>query len=327
MKNFTFIKSFYYFLIFLTILSISAQLKAETTYKKLTAQQCDSLIKANEDNPEFIILDVRTPGSWAPDHLEGSINRNYFDSNFDAQLAALPRQKMYLVHCQSGSRSAGTVIKMKNLQFAEIYEMSGGISAWKSASYPTTPEIAPRLMLVSYNEIKGGSNTDTVRITVTNRGNDILSFASASFDDVHEITTNFNSDTTLAGAEDYTFSIYHSPGYFDNDSTGITMESNGGELDFSIVFKNGLLQNIEESAQPDYLVYPNPAQNRFSLKTTGTQQNIKISVFTLNGQLILKKIPLNNSNSVNISNVPNGVYLVQIKNDRQIFTQKLIIQH
>ncbi|HKI90190.1 MAG TPA: T9SS type A sorting domain-containing protein, partial [Draconibacterium sp.] len=221
----------------------------------------------------------------------------------------------------------GTVIKMKNLQFAEIYEMSGGISAWKSAGLPTTSEIAPRLMLVNYEEITGETNTDTVRITITNRGNDKLSFASASFDDMHEITTNFNVDTTLAGAEDYTFSVYHSPRYFDNDSTGITMDSNGGELNFSIVFKNGLLQNIKENTLPDFLVYPNPAQNQFSLKNVGMQQNIEISVYALNGQLILKKIPFSISNSVNVSNIPNGVYLVQIKNKRQFFTQKLIIQH
>lgn len=327
MKTFTFTNSLLLSLLFFTLLFQATSGYAETNYKKLTAQQCDSLVKANENNSDFIILDVRTPGEWQADHLEGSINRNYYDADFGVQLAALPRQKMYLVHCHSGGRSAGAVSKMKSLNFSEIYEMSGGISAWKSAGYPTTSEIAPRLMLVNYEEFTGETGTDTVKITVTNRGNDTLKFTTASFNDVHEITTNFNTDTTLNEAEDYTFTLFHSPGYSDNDSTNITMASNGGELDFNIVFKNGLLQNTKQNTLPPLLIFPNPAQNWISLKNTGIEQNTGISVYTLNGQLLLQKMQLNTVNRINISQIPNGVYLVLLKNERQTSTQKLVVQH
>ncbi len=38
--------------------------------------QCDSLIKANETNPNFIVPDARTPGEWNSGHILGSTNRS-----------------------------------------------------------------------------------------------------------------------------------------------------------------------------------------------------------------------------------------------------------
>jgi len=89
-------------------------------YKRFTAAQCDSLIKANKTNPNFVILDVRTPGEYSSYHLIDAINRNTGDPNFDAQLASLPKHKLFLMHCQSGGRSAGAFVKMKELGFAEV---------------------------------------------------------------------------------------------------------------------------------------------------------------------------------------------------------------
>jgi rhodanese-related sulfurtransferase len=105
-------------------------------YKTISALSCDSLIKANTENPNFVILDVRTPDVWKSEHLSGSINRNYYDADFDAQLNALPKNKIFLLHCQSGGRSAPSLAKLKNLNFAEVYEMSGGINLWKANHFP-----------------------------------------------------------------------------------------------------------------------------------------------------------------------------------------------
>lgn len=147
---------------------------------------------------------------------------------------------------------------MKDLGFAEVYEMIGGISAWRSAGLPTTTITEPKLMLVSYNEIVG-ENADTLKITLTNRANGELTFGAVSFTDEHPISDNFNTEDTLAGAEDYTFSIVHSPGYSGNDSTDVKIESNGGDLELNIVFKNGILQGITEQKQLELAFYPNPA--------------------------------------------------------------------
>ena len=48
-----------------TTASANKNKTAENIYGRLTATQCDSLIKANETNPNFVILDVRTPFEWS----------------------------------------------------------------------------------------------------------------------------------------------------------------------------------------------------------------------------------------------------------------------
>ncbi len=80
------------------IISLFSIIANAQIYQGLSVAQSDSLINANVDNPNFVILDVRTPGEYNPQHLEGAINRNFYDSDFEAQLDALDKDKMYLIH-------------------------------------------------------------------------------------------------------------------------------------------------------------------------------------------------------------------------------------
>lgn len=317
--------------VFITLLVFSFSIKtvfADNIYKKIYAEQCDSLIKANANNPYFVILDVRTHGEWIADHLEGAINQSTGDSDFKQRLDELPKHKIYLIHCKSGGRSAGAFAKMQELKFAEVYEMRGGINAWKSKGYSTTSELAPKLMLVSYTDsIENLNNTDTIKITVTNRANDVLSFSSAEFNDPHEITHNFNSNIALEGAEDYTFLLLHSPGYSANDTTKIFIDSNGGALDFNIVIKSGTLQNIYASKTFEFNMFPNPADNYVNL-SYDTHGNIEqLSIYSISGKLVLNKNDIDEQGKLDITNLKNGIYIVRIKIENQLFARKLIIKH
>jgi rhodanese-related sulfurtransferase len=307
------------------LLSVT-NVKAENTYKRFTALQCDSIIKANETNPNFVILDVRTPGEWNAGHINGSINRSTGLIDFTAQLDALPKQKIFLMHCQSGNRSAGAFAKMKELEFAEVYEMIGGLNSWRNNGLPTTTLVEPKLMLVSYDELSG-NGSDTLKITITNRANGILNFNAVAFSDEHELADNFNTSHYLEGAEDYTFSIVHSPGYIANDSTDIKIESNGGTLAFNIVFKNGVVQNLNEKLQHELSFYPNPANQNIFFKTDTEIRLEEVAIINIAGQIELKATNFYSSNPLNISNLKNGIYFIRIKTGNQIISKKLIIKH
>lgn len=124
----------------LMTVSLSAQGPAKTTdtiYRALTVVQADSLMTANTSNPDFIIIDVRTPTDYNNSRIYGAININYYDANFSAQIAALDHDKMYLLYCQAGSRSTATYNMMQTQNFREVYNMLGGINAWAGAGYPT----------------------------------------------------------------------------------------------------------------------------------------------------------------------------------------------
>ncbi len=300
---------------------------AENIYKRITALQSDSLLKANQTNPNFVILDVRTAGEWNNYHITGSINRSTGLTDFTEQLDLLPKHKIFLLHCQSGGRSAGAFIKMQNLGFAEVYEMIGGINMWRSAGLPTTTITEPKLMLVSIGKFVKGEISDTVKVTITNRANGILSFGAVTFSDIHQIDNNFNTEIALEGAQDYTFSIIHSTGYLGDETTKISIESNGGNVDFNIEFKDGTITSTDEMHLLELVVFPNPVNRNLNFKSNGLTYFDEISVINIVGQEVIneKQVPL--TNGINVSNLRNGVYFLRATSDKQISTRKFIVKH
>jgi hypothetical protein len=71
-------------------------------------------------------------------------------------------------------------------------------------------------------------------------------------------------------------------------------------------------------------VYPNPTQDIINIKTT---DNSSISIYTLAGAMIKSVINLSTGvQSINVSDLPNGNYIVTLKSNGQILHQKLIKQ-
>lgn len=109
---------------------------SDTIYRNIDAFQADSLIKANADNTDFYILDVRTPSEFETGHIKGANNINFSSSDFDSLINKLNRNKIYLIYCQSGSRSTQAFNLMKSLHFRELYNLTGGFGSWKSNDLP-----------------------------------------------------------------------------------------------------------------------------------------------------------------------------------------------
>jgi rhodanese-related sulfurtransferase len=102
----------------------------------LTVQEADTMIAANQGNPDFVILDVRTPGEFAAGHLEDAVNIDFNSGTFDTDVGALDKSKTYLVHCAAGSRSAMATADMVALGFGDLYDMVDGFSGWVAAGLP-----------------------------------------------------------------------------------------------------------------------------------------------------------------------------------------------
>ncbi len=183
--------------------------------------------------------------------------------------------------------------------------------------------------LVCNSGLKNKTETDTINISITNCANETLTFSSATFSDLHVITNNFDSNKTLAGAEDYTFSIFHSPGYSEDDSTKVFIESNGGELKINIVFKDGVIQNIDSEFQRDELViYSNPASNNLFIKSSSFLNIEEVSFINLNGQVVLRENYFSINNGIDdISSLKNGIYFVRIKTGNSFVSRKVVVKH
>lgn len=83
-----------------------------------------------------VLLDVRTPGEYKKGFIKGARLLDIFSDNFDAELNKLDRNATYYVYCASGGRSAECAEKMQSMGFTRVYDLDGGMSAWKNANLP-----------------------------------------------------------------------------------------------------------------------------------------------------------------------------------------------
>jgi len=105
---------------------------APPVIKNVSPIQADEVIRANKDNANFVIIDVRTPSEYAGEHLAEAINLDINASDFKDKLNLLDKSKTYLVYCRTANRSSSAVQIMAELGFKDIYHMTGGIVEWQA---------------------------------------------------------------------------------------------------------------------------------------------------------------------------------------------------
>ena len=113
---------------YLFVLSILWACAAETEQVVLSPAEFQSKLR---DTPDAILLDVRRLEEIAVERLENSQNI-VFDENFETKLADL-EQKPLFVYCASGKRSAKAAAILRKKGYKNVYELEGGLGAWKEA--------------------------------------------------------------------------------------------------------------------------------------------------------------------------------------------------
>jgi rhodanese-related sulfurtransferase len=84
--------------------------------------------------PDAILIDVRTPEEIAVDRIENSRNIVY-DESFETKLADV-EQKPVFVYCAAGKRSAKAAQILRDKGYKNVFELEGGLNAWKEAGLP-----------------------------------------------------------------------------------------------------------------------------------------------------------------------------------------------
>jgi rhodanese-related sulfurtransferase len=105
----------------------------------LTAQEAYKLIEDNENNADFVIIDLRLPQDFANEHIAGAININYSSETFQDELNKLDRNKTYLIcgYCTCGGVGWNACRTMEGLGFKRVCNMWAGIEEWREEGLPT----------------------------------------------------------------------------------------------------------------------------------------------------------------------------------------------
>ena len=107
---------------------------------------CTAQTKTNLNAEEFEkaitqtniqLLDVRTPGEYKTSHIANSLLADWNDkAEFNRRISFVDKKKPVYVYCLSGGRSASAAARMRSMGYEQVYELKGGINAWKAGNKP-----------------------------------------------------------------------------------------------------------------------------------------------------------------------------------------------
>ncbi len=121
--------------LFLTSLPLSADDKkpaaAQDNVKNVSVDEAEKLLK---ENPQTIVLDVRTPEEFSKGHIPGAKNVDFNEDDFAKKVGALDPKRPVLVHCAAGGRSTQSLPALKDK--AVVYHLKDGFKAWEKAGKP-----------------------------------------------------------------------------------------------------------------------------------------------------------------------------------------------
>ncbi len=104
---------------------------AALTETQLLPQMSVQELKAGLKEKGPLLLDVRTPGEWKSNHLEGA--RHVPLSSFGKQLPDLPNDRAIAVICGSGYRSSIATSLLQARGYKQVGNVTGGMAALAEA--------------------------------------------------------------------------------------------------------------------------------------------------------------------------------------------------
>lgn len=138
--------------LFFALLSCKAQPKYN-----LTAEEFEKAIQ----NDSAQVLDVRTAGEYAGGHIKKSLLADWNNKQeFNRRIAFVDKTKPVYVYCLAGGRSAAAAQQLREAGYQNVYELSGGINAWKAADKKLEGKSnAKQMSLDEFNAIINSGNT------------------------------------------------------------------------------------------------------------------------------------------------------------------------
>jgi len=126
-------KCFLSFSFFWAICSILLSCKAQSS-NYLSVGQFEKELSSNDS---LQILDVRTAGEYKTGHINNALLADWNKKEeFKRRISFINKKKPVYVYCLSGGRSAAAANEMRANGFEKVYELTGGINAWKAADKP-----------------------------------------------------------------------------------------------------------------------------------------------------------------------------------------------
>lgn len=103
---------------------------------EFTVNEAYEFLKANKENGNVVVLDLRTPAEYKEGHIEGSLFLDYFNEKTKNQIQYLDPTKDYLLIDKSGRLQQKFMKKLRKRGFTEAHKVKGGFAEWMAQNIP-----------------------------------------------------------------------------------------------------------------------------------------------------------------------------------------------
>ncbi|PCJ23337.1 MAG: hypothetical protein COA97_11825 [Flavobacteriales bacterium] len=166
----------------------------------------------------------------------------------------------------------------------------------------------------SCNNVYAGSSDRVVKF---DENLNFLTQVNVSFI-VHDLNVNSNGEVIAVGAQ------------FNNTQSSRNGKMEAINMNTCSQFKinNCLITNTNQKDKETYSfnILPNPFNSHFKIDYTYYENNPTISVYNIVGKLIISTIVTSYSTTLDLSNEPNGIYVIQLSDKNQQIRRKIIKQ-
>ncbi len=91
--------------------------------------------KLKEDNPDAVVIDVRSHPEFRTGRIPGAINVPA-GKRFAARVKAFNKHKTFILYCTTGVRSCRAAVILEKMGYDKVYSLKGGIIGWKKEGLP-----------------------------------------------------------------------------------------------------------------------------------------------------------------------------------------------
>jgi len=116
--------------------------------------------QANEwiESGEAVLIDVREPDEFRGEHIATALSLPLSKIGDLREVLNVPKGRRVIFQCLKGSRGAQACERVARMESGyEIYNLDGGISAWKAMGLPIVGAASPRLTIFRQVQIVVGS--------------------------------------------------------------------------------------------------------------------------------------------------------------------------
>jgi rhodanese-related sulfurtransferase len=123
-------QKFFILVIGIALIALSSLAISQTTQTtaKITAEEARKMMSKLKEK-DYIILDVRTEQEFKEKRIEKAVLIPDYELSQRAKTELTDKNKVILVYCRSGRRSAKAAAELVSMGYANVYDF-GGIQDW-----------------------------------------------------------------------------------------------------------------------------------------------------------------------------------------------------